>query len=180
MIKQYLIFGFLICFLWTNPGQAVYVCATKTLSNKDMAASDCTDVCRNYNADYMWFGDWFPHKEEKVCKDTSVCECSLQSCSCDQDGKQSSNCDEARNKLGPNKCTSDCDCVKGRICIDGWCKAKPAKTQDSECCYQCHLKAACWKCSVSDTACLIRCELVWATCKKDCPEGCPYTPPQKK
>lgn len=181
MIKQYLIFGFLISFLWAHPSQADYVCATKSLNNGDEAAAECPAVCENYNAHYIWpKGSWLPRKDGMGCMNhastkhnysDSVCECTLQSCSCDKDGNQSSNCDEGKNPKGANQCTSSCDCVAGRICINGWCKKQPP---DKACCDQCfYASNQCnRKCGPKDWGCLMVCEIAWGVCEKGCKEGC--------
>ena len=37
--------------------------------------------------------------------------------------RKSRNCDEGRNRLGPNRCSANEDCVAGRSCSGaGWCQ----------------------------------------------------------
>jgi len=175
------LFGLFILFTGSSHINADEVCATESLESDWKAGQICPQVCKDYKDGYIWNKIWFPSMRGKGCMNEpstkhngadSVCQCDLQPCSCDEDGKQRSKCDENLNRLGANQCSSNCDCVEGRICKEGWCKDAPPIT--TPCCQACFLKSnSCnHPCGLTDVVCLGRCYAIWLICANNCPQGC--------
>ncbi|MBA3813795.1 MAG: hypothetical protein H0X26_04800 [Alphaproteobacteria bacterium] len=167
----------LLTFTISSPNaNAEDECAPDGLGGKATAKSMCPDTCKGVEG--TWNGEWLGKTNKQCAKPNiygSVCGCVNERCQCDTDGTQSSSCDEAKNKLGPNKCSSNCDCTQGRSCINGWCNTKPP---DIACCNKCDIAALGCEggCSnkppVDQPGCLWPCDAEWALCRKQC-GGCP-------
>lgn len=182
-----------LLFLFSNPSniKADEVCATESLESDWKAGQICPQVCQNYQEGYKWNKIWFPSMRGKGCMNQpssrkngadSVCQCDLQPCTCKQDGEQLSKCDENLNKLGANQCSSNCDCIKGRICIEGWCKEPPPCT--SPCCARCDsdYQARELACNMNpqNRLCYWNAARLWTNCRADCGSSSPLEENKKK
>lgn len=92
-------------------------------------------------------------------------------CKCDVLHFQSTSCDESQNKLGPGKCTTNCDCYSGRSCSNGECMT------GNRCCDQCDQTSltcinSCYAAPKTILSCLASCEFAMGFCKIPC-NGCP-------